>query len=145
MTFSPLPWVGIYASSKAAIRNLTEVLYLECRPFNIKVILVEPGGIKSTMMRRFDGYELPRNSLYSSFGQTVRKILDTIQNPRATPADAFAETVLSKVLRSKGEPPIHIRTGFAVTILSLLGMLPRKMYLNTTWKLAESRHLQPRK
>ncbi|KAL6304870.1 hypothetical protein BKA93DRAFT_886012 [Sparassis latifolia] len=32
---TPMPWSGIYASSKACVTTLSEVLYMECMPFNI--------------------------------------------------------------------------------------------------------------
>ena len=39
---------GIYAATKAALRSITETLYLECQPFNVDVMLVEPGGVQSS-------------------------------------------------------------------------------------------------
>ncbi|GBE77557.1 hypothetical protein SCP_0104350 [Sparassis crispa] len=32
---TPMPWSGIYASSKTCVTTLSEVLYMECMPFNI--------------------------------------------------------------------------------------------------------------
>lgn len=45
----PVPWGGIYASTKAALRNISESLYNELSPIGVRVLLVEPGGIKSNV------------------------------------------------------------------------------------------------
>lgn len=45
----PIPWGGIYATTKAALRNLSQSLYNELSPFGIRVMLVEPGGIQSNV------------------------------------------------------------------------------------------------
>lgn len=45
----PIPWGGIYASTKAALRNLSQSLYNELSPFGVRVMLVEPGGIQSNV------------------------------------------------------------------------------------------------
>ncbi len=38
-----LPYVGHYAVSKFALEGLSESLYMEVEPFNVKVVLVNPG------------------------------------------------------------------------------------------------------
>ncbi|KAI0673708.1 hypothetical protein C8Q78DRAFT_1076689 [Trametes maxima] len=36
----PFPWGGIYSSTEAFV-------HMECKPFNIDVVLISPGGVKS--------------------------------------------------------------------------------------------------
>lgn len=45
----PAPWGGIYASTKAALRSVSETLHMELQPLGVRVLLVEPGGIKSNV------------------------------------------------------------------------------------------------
>lgn len=45
----PIPWGGVYATTKAALRNLSQSLYNELSPFGVRVMLVEPGGIQSNV------------------------------------------------------------------------------------------------
>lgn len=45
----PVPWGGIYASTKAALRSISETMYMEFQPLGVRVLLVEPGGIKSNV------------------------------------------------------------------------------------------------
>lgn len=45
----PAPWGGIYASTKAALRSVSETMYMEFQPIGVGVLLVEPGGIRSNV------------------------------------------------------------------------------------------------
>ncbi len=42
-----LPGIGWYASTKHAIRAMSESLRMELQPFNIDVVLIEPGSVKT--------------------------------------------------------------------------------------------------
>jgi NADP-dependent 3-hydroxy acid dehydrogenase YdfG len=42
-----LPGIGWYASTKHAVRAMTESLRMELTPFNIDVVLIEPGSVKT--------------------------------------------------------------------------------------------------
>lgn len=125
--------MGVYDSSKAAVHILTEVLSLETRPFNINVILVAPASIKSNMLPKFDNFKLSPESIYIDFAHNVRERLESACEPGATPPEVFSETVLAKVL--KDNPPSYILTGFKSTMFRVLGLLPRRMYLNIVWSM----------
>lgn len=43
---------GLYGASKWAVEGLSEALYHEMKPFGVKVIIVEPGTIKTGIARR---------------------------------------------------------------------------------------------
>jgi NAD(P)-dependent dehydrogenase (short-subunit alcohol dehydrogenase family) len=45
--FSGSPSLGAYASSKWALEGFSESLYMELLPFNISVVLVEPGSYRT--------------------------------------------------------------------------------------------------
>lgn len=45
----PVPWGGVYASTKAAIRSVSETMHMEFQPLGVRVLLVEPGGIRSNV------------------------------------------------------------------------------------------------
>jgi short-subunit dehydrogenase len=53
-----LPNSQPYASTKAAIINLAESLYVECQPKNIDVKLISPGFVKTPMTDKND-FEMP--------------------------------------------------------------------------------------
>src|SRR5690606_2444621 len=47
-----MPTMGIYSASKFALEGMTEALWYEVRPWNIKVSLVQPGFIRSRSFER---------------------------------------------------------------------------------------------
>ncbi len=61
------PANGIYSSSKFALEAISDALRLELQPFNIKVVLIEPGAIKT------------------NFDQTVHKHGDVILSNSSSP------------------------------------------------------------
>ncbi len=42
-----LPMLGAYNSTKYAVESLSDALRIELRPFNVKVVIIEPGSIAS--------------------------------------------------------------------------------------------------
>lgn len=50
----PAPWGGIYASTKAALRSISETMHMEFKPIGVRVLLVEPGGIKSNVSKELN-------------------------------------------------------------------------------------------
>ena len=45
--FVPIPWMGLYAATKAALKALTDSWRIEFKPYNIRVIGVYPGYVKT--------------------------------------------------------------------------------------------------
>jgi NAD(P)-dependent dehydrogenase (short-subunit alcohol dehydrogenase family) len=48
--FDGLPTCGLYAGSKFALEGLSESLSREVAPFNIRVLIVEPGGFRTNFL-----------------------------------------------------------------------------------------------
>ena len=46
------PFVGAYAASKFALEGASDALRLELRPFGVRVILIEPGAVKTPIWSR---------------------------------------------------------------------------------------------
>jgi 1-acylglycerone phosphate reductase len=131
---SPTPWNAAYSSSKAALHNLTGVIYQECKPFNIKVTTVVPGAIKSNIANnQFKaGVVLPENSLYKSFTDAIIRRVSTSQGSNALPAEEFARTVVRQTLLVA--PPYYMTLGGNSFVFALLAWLPRSFALNIFWK-----------
>ncbi len=77
--FSGTPSLSAYASSKWALEGFSECLYMELRPFNIDVILVEPGSYRTRIFtenaryaRNFNNSQSP----YFPMSQKIRKFID---------------------------------------------------------------------
>ncbi|TFY83358.1 hypothetical protein EWM64_g643 [Hericium alpestre] len=130
---SPTPWTGIYGSSKAALRALSEILSLECRPFNVHVMYVTAGAVQSRLIERQDDYQLLPGSMYSAFSHNIRQMLEKAREKDAMPADEFAEEIIEKATRPDGQKPFHVLTGGKCWMFWLLAWLPRQWWLDRIW------------
>src|ERR1700761_4689826 len=55
-----IPFLSPYCAGKFALEGLSESLYYELLPFNVRIKLIEPGGIKTSFTQRFlqhDAYQ----------------------------------------------------------------------------------------
>jgi short-subunit dehydrogenase len=130
---SPTPWNGIYSASKAALHTLTEVLQMECRPFNIDVMLVSPGTVRSNIADNQAAiFKLPLDSLYTRYLHNIMERMYSSQGEQTMATDAFAQEVVSKALRK--EPPSYMTTGGRTTLFALLKWLPRAWALYFMWR-----------
>ncbi|TFK50577.1 NAD-P-binding protein [Heliocybe sulcata] len=127
----PTPWMGVYDSSKGAVRIMSEVLSMECRPFNIKVVLVAPSSIQSKIVGKHDDYRLPPESIYTGFFPNIRQRLEAAREDDAMPSDVFAERVISKVVSSN--PPSYMLLGGKSTMFRIMAFLPRSWVLSIVW------------
>ncbi|MCJ1456638.1 hypothetical protein MMC28_007000 [Mycoblastus sanguinarius] len=98
-------YTGIYNSSKAATNLLSETLRLELAPFNVQVITVVTGTVKTQFFASQPSAELPKGSLYLP-------VLDDIQKAatgEATEKDAmersvFAAGFVANAMKTKSDP-----------------------------------------
>lgn len=110
VTLKPLPLVGVYSASKAAVNALTESLAIEVEPFGVRVRLVLPGRAPST---QFGSNALVRpqaedNSAYSELAQRVFASFRDSSGP-ITEGQDVAEAVWRAVTDSSA--PMRIAAG----------------------------------
>lgn len=123
-----IPFSGIYSASKAAVHAVSDSLRMELAPFNIHVMLVQPGGIVSNfgnVANKKTEQVLSVNSKYLKIEDKLRE-RGTISQVGATPTDVFAKEVVKKSLRKN--PPSVIRTGHRSFTLPFM-----KRWLPTSW------------
>ncbi|KAI8058595.1 oxidoreductase [Syncephalis plumigaleata] len=119
----PIPWSGIYASSKAAVRSMSDIMRMELLGFNVNVTNVYPGSIKSNIAQNSSQeFEWKEDSLYEAYKQRVEERVWLSQQKGCTPTDDFAKAVVAKLLQSS--PPREIYYGKHSTIFWLLSFLP---------------------
>jgi len=104
------PFSGAYSASKAALRSWSDAMRLELAPFNIAVLTVDPGAIKSEISAKsnFDESFYLTKSLYKVIGDYVNgRARESQKNP--TPTQEFADKTVSYILQSS--PSSHFSYG----------------------------------
>jgi NAD(P)-dependent dehydrogenase (short-subunit alcohol dehydrogenase family) len=111
-----LPFVGYYSASKHALEGLADVMRHECRADGVKIVLVEPGGIKTPMVANQvrdvakERAALPSEhaarfgGMYDNFLRLVKKSQDAMLDP-----SAVAATVLEALTSSS--PQLRYQVG----------------------------------
>jgi NAD(P)-dependent dehydrogenase (short-subunit alcohol dehydrogenase family) len=103
------PFAGAYCSSKAALHSLTDAMRMELAPFGIRVVSIQPGGVRSSFGDHAEAaIRLPEGSLYQAVETGVRARAQAGQRG-ATPAASFAVPVVDALLREP--PPRVVRAG----------------------------------
>jgi NAD(P)-dependent dehydrogenase (short-subunit alcohol dehydrogenase family) len=107
-----LPFSGAYCASKAALHHLTDSLRVEVAPFGIKVLSVQPGGIRSQFgeaasrgLDRFGSEE----SLFQPVADRIGGRARASQRKSPPPASELARRVVSATLKDR--PPVILRYG----------------------------------
>src|SRR5579859_6002727 len=92
-------FVGAYNSSKAAIDSIADTLRIELYPFNVKVLNICTGGVKTNLspnsITRWD-LKLPPSSIYMPIEQYFKK-RQGYSNANAISASEYAKHVVRAV------------------------------------------------
>jgi short-subunit dehydrogenase len=78
-----LPYRGIYNATKHAIEGFSEALSMELRPFNIKVIILEPGDFRTSInTNRLVAKKAtdPSSPYYHSFRRTSDQVFEEVES-----------------------------------------------------------------
>jgi NAD(P)-dependent dehydrogenase (short-subunit alcohol dehydrogenase family) len=90
--------LSAYSATKFAIEGLSESIAYELEPFGIKVILIEPGPIRSNFMK---GSLLPERALdpKSPYSKLVQKFYGKTnsQHEYAIPPEEVAKTIVQAI------------------------------------------------
>ncbi len=121
------PFAAAYCSSKAAVHSLTDALRMELAPFDIDVVSIQPGGVRSSFGQHAEAaIRLPEDSLYQPVETGIRARAQAGQQG-ATPAEEFVVPVVDALLQRT--PPRVIRGGANSVRLPLLNrLLPGSMF-----------------
>lgn len=121
----PTPFGGMYCASKSAVHMLTEVLRMEAAPFDIEVVLVQPGGVRSnisanaeqTLARYAEQFDL-----YRPFAESIAERARASQETGPMDTARFARRLAAQLLRRRA--PRVIRLGSGARVLPRLAGLP---------------------
>lgn len=79
----PMGTIAVYAASKAAVDAFTIALASEVKPFNIRVLIATPAGIRTPMLENSiaaDRVMSPRSEHYK--GSEAEALLNMVQDPK---------------------------------------------------------------
>ena len=98
------PFGGVYAASKHAIEALSDALHYELHPFNIRVVLVEPGGFETEIA---NNHVVPRRfGEGSAYVEPERRFADASTKLPAAGERADAQVVANAIVdAAKAEQP----------------------------------------
>ncbi len=123
-----IPFSGPYVASKFALEGLTETLRYELAPWNIKVVLIEPGFIATNFQQNAQLAQAAQNenSPYALFKQASgRRIQRNIY--RAAPPERVAETIYRAITHPR--PKLRYAVGRdARLVLPLRRLLPEGLF-----------------
>ena len=127
--FIGMPWRGAYVATKYAMEGLSDVMRVELAPANIKVILVEPGPVTSSIRENaiphfkkwIDWENSPRRVEYQEL--MTRLFEDTGKDRFELPASAVTKKLLHAASAKRPKPRYFVTTptyfmGFMQRILS---------------------------
>ncbi len=120
----PNPFAGPYSASKAALHMLSEVLRIECAPFGIDVVVVQPGAVRSNVSAAgsigMERYQSQGSYYRSVYPQIVRRANASQVNPM--PAEEFATKLVHEVTQK--DAPRIVRLGTGADFIAEIAKLP---------------------
>jgi len=83
------PGISAYVSTKFAIEGFSESLMYELLPYGIKVVIIEPGVIKTNFFRncKVSEHSVKKNSTYSPSLDKFQKNIEIMQEHATSPTD----------------------------------------------------------
>ena len=134
------PFAGWYHAAKYAVEGLSDCLRIEAAPFGVRVILVEPGtirtefsGIADESLMRFSG-----ESAYASYARRHANMLAFKEASRVPSSpEGVARTIVHAV--RAGRPKARYATGAAARPMLLLRRITTdRMFDRIMWRISQS-------
>ncbi|KAK4634751.1 Short-chain dehydrogenase RED1 [Fulvia fulva] len=118
-----MPYVfgSVYNASKAALHSYSDTLRVELAPFDVKVVTVVTGGVKSNIARTHR--DLPPNSIYLPLSEEYKQRL-THSQAMGIPNEEYARTVVKQVLGNPGKTQVWAG-GSSVLVWFVSNFLPK--------------------
>ena len=123
-----MPGVSVYAGSKHAVEAITDALRIELHPFGVKVVAVEPGGIKTPIWDK--GAKRDQEAADDAATAVLRKayapLLKLLHKLNAKPGGLPPEDVAKVVIEAleSDRPKNRYLVGKDAKSLALLRRLP---------------------
>lgn len=123
------PFAGPYSASKYALEAASDALRVEVSPFGIRVVLIEPGPIRTRFADRArESTERIRRNAgpYSAFYPAAERAMDRNLQVGSLPPEAVARVILGAI-ESDNPRPRYRLTGMARALVPLRSLLPDRL------------------
>lgn len=129
----PMPGMGIYSASKAALAMLTDTLRLEVAPFGIRVVELKTGTVESNFHESGGKAVLPSDSLYAPIKADMETLINGTakeDTSRRMDASVWAKQVVGQLVKS--DPPTKVWKGGAAGTIYWVTTLPLQRFMQGT-------------
>ncbi|KAL2126653.1 hypothetical protein VTI74DRAFT_474 [Chaetomium olivicolor] len=92
------PWIGVYASSKAALNSLSDTLRLELAPFNVSIVTIMVGTVATPFHTNEPDVVLPPSSRYTSIRDTINSWAKGEAGPKGGSVEEFAKSIVEDIV-----------------------------------------------
>ena len=129
----PVPGMGVYGASKAALAMLTDTLRLEVAPFGVRVVELKTGSVESKFHENGGTVVLPADSLYAPVKRDMEALMNGTSHEdqsRRMDAGVWAEQVVAQLVRPN--PPAKVWKGGGASAIYWVTTLPFKRFMEGT-------------
>ena len=128
-----IPFQAHYAASKFAVEGLTEALCHELLPLGIRVLLIEPGDVKTTIWKRSD-HVIPEGSPYAHSLERFHEVKKNEMGETTDPPEKVARDIADIIESDTG------KLRHPVARMSGLFLLARKLLPDAVFLYAVRRN-----
>ncbi len=133
-----IPFLGLYNGSKFALEAMSDVLRMETRPFGVRVIVIEPGGVRTNFnivaYQRAQRFATDADSPYHRFFERLNRFI-TYSTTNSPPPEKVAE-IIHHALVARYPRARYAATLDARLMLAIMPWLPdRKRDALMSWLL----------
>ncbi len=120
-----LPYQGVYSASKFALSGLTEALRMEVAPLGIRIVLVEPGDIRTP----FTAHRRRLAAVDDAYRARLERALARAEEDErmGAPPEAVARLVLRILRHPRPKPRYTVGNPFQRLAVGLRGILPSRL------------------
>jgi NAD(P)-dependent dehydrogenase (short-subunit alcohol dehydrogenase family) len=124
------PFGAWYHATKFAVEGLSDSLRLELEPFGIRVVVIEPGGIRSEWSGIAHDNLLRHSGAgpYKPYAEAHARLLGGADTSPITSPPEVVARIVSRALRRRRPRPRYPAGGGALPILILRKLLPDRLF-----------------
>jgi NAD(P)-dependent dehydrogenase (short-subunit alcohol dehydrogenase family) len=125
-----IPFQAHYCASKFAVEGLTEALYHEVKAHGIRVLLIQPGDVGTSIWEQTDKRLVSK----SAYREALERFLDVKEKEMGAAADSPANVAaqIIRIMDSPGSPLRNPVARGAAFVLAARKLLPDRIFLKLT-------------